>query len=317
MKVFITGASGFIGQKIVERLMGEGHTIFDPGKVDLRNHSEMRAALLASDPEIIIHLAARTEVEKSFYEQVAFSDINYTGTVNLIESARELKNLKLFIFSSTMETYGWQPISDAIRDHEGPITPELIASAAFHENTVQNPNAPYAVAKVGCERYLEYAGRAYNLPYTILRQTNTYGRHDNDFFVVEQFITQMLRNPDKVQFGYEKPYRNFLYIDDLVDLYATIIASDLNISKSKKEVFCTGPNNAIQIGELAKWIARKLNWQGQIEWNKKPHRPGEIYYLNSSNDKVKNALGWEPKTSLDTGLDKTIAIWRSNVHGKL
>lgn len=311
MNIFVTGSSGFIGQKIVERLIEEGHNVFDPGKVDLRSHDEMRHALLAADPDVIIHLAARTEVEKSFYEQVAFSDINYTGTVNLIESARELKKLKLFVFSSTMETYGWQPVSDIAKERD--LTAEEVKEYVFDEDTKQNPNAPYAVAKVGCERYLEYAGRAYGLPYTIFRQTNAYGRHDNDFFVVEQFITQMLRSPNLVQFGYERPYRNFIHIDDLINLYAVVLE---NIDKAKGQTFCTGPDNAIQIGELAKFIAQKTGFQGKVEWNKKRHRPGEIYYLNSTHNKANKLLGWEPKITLDQGLDMTVRLWKEKLrHG--
>lgn len=312
MNVFVTGVSGFLGGYLVKRLTEDGHNIFDPGKIDLRSHQEMRDALLAANPDVIIHLAARTEVEKSFYEQVTFSDINYTGTVNLIEAARELKKLKLFIFSSTMETYGWQPVSDIAK--ERPLTDPEVQKAVFDELTPQHPNAPYAVAKVGCERYLEYAGRAYGLPYTIFRQTNAYGRHDNDFFVVEQFITQMLRNPKRVAFGYDKPYRNFIYIDDLIDLYAVVLK---NISKAQGQTFCTGPANAIQIGELAKVIASKLQWQGEIEWGKKRARPGEIYYLNSTNQKAERMLGWSPRISLDHGLDLTIELWKSKMYGKL
>lgn len=311
MNIFCTGASGFIGQKIVSRLVEEGHNVFDPGTIDLRSHDDMRHALLAADPDIIIHLAARTEVEKSFYEQVTFSDINYTGTVNLIEAARELKKLKLFVFSSTMETYGWQPVSDIAKERE--LTPDEIHDYAFNEETKQHPNAPYAVAKVGCELYLEYAGRAYGLPYTIFRQTNAYGRHDNEFFVVEQFITQMLRSPDLVQFGYERPYRNFIHIDDLIDLYVAVLN---NIPKAQGQVFCTGPDNAIQIGELARFIAQKTGFQGKIEWGKKRERPGEIYYLNSSHHKAKSLLGWEPKITLDQGIDMTVRLWQEKLrHG--
>ena len=106
-----------------------------------------------------MHLAARTEVEQSFYEQITFSEVNYVGTVNLIEGARRLKNLKNFVFASTMEVYGWQPISDVIKaGKEDEIE-------TFDELTPPNPNAPYAVAKYGCEKYLEYAHRSYGLAF--------------------------------------------------------------------------------------------------------------------------------------------------------
>jgi UDP-glucose 4-epimerase len=255
----------------------------------------------SANPDVIIHLAALTEVEHSFYQQALFSDVNYTGTVNLVESAREAPNLKLFLFSSTMETYGWQPISDKIKNNEP------FDHAPFDETTIQHPNAPYAVAKLGCEKYLEYASRAYNLPYCILRQTNTYGRTDNDFFVVEQIITQMLKG-DTVNLGYAKPYRNFLHISDLINAYIAILS---NVSAVKNETFCVGPNNALSIEKLAEICAKKLGWQGDINWDTKPERAGEIYYLNSTNDKITSTIGWEPLIDLDTGLDMTIEFWKN------
>ena len=177
MKVLITGLSGFIGGYLKTRLESK-HEIFDLD-CDLRDYNAVKSRLHDVNPDFIIHLAARTEVEKSFYEQITFSEVNYVGTVNLVESARDLPNLKLLVFSSTMETYGWQPESDLIRDGKEFTLP------VFDENTRQHPNAPYAVAKVGCELYLEYAKRAYNFPFTAFRQTNTYGRWDNDFFVID------------------------------------------------------------------------------------------------------------------------------------
>ena len=305
MKIFITGSNGFIGQAIVKRIKKK-HQVFGlvmpdeklkvkniiVKKADLLNFNLIEQILNRIKPDVIIHLAARTEVEKSFYEPVSFSTINYSGTVNLIEKAKNNKNLKLFLFASTMETYGWQPLE---------------AWKAFDEETLQNPNAPYAVAKVGCEYYLQYAKRAYNFPFTILRQTNTYGRKNNDFFIVEQIITQMLKNKKEINLGYKDPYRNFLYIEDLIDLYEVIID---NIDKAKGQVFCCGPDNAIRIEDLVNKIAKKIGWKGKINWNTKPARVGEIYYLNSSGAKAKKFLGWEAKVDLDTGLDQTISHWK-------
>ena len=300
MKILITGASGFIGQHIVERLKEKYQLLFLVS--DLREHEQVLREVRAASPDMIVHLAALTEVEDSFYRQTAFSDVNYTGTVNLIEAAKGVPNLKNFVFASTMEVYGWQPVSDLIRDglHTGPLP-------VFDETTPPNPNAPYAVAKYGCEKYLEYASRAYNFPYTILRQTNAYGRKDNDFFVTEQIITQMLANPDSINLGYAKPCRNFLFIDDLVDAWELVID---NPDKAKGELFCLGPSNALSIEDYANMIATKLNWTGTINWDTKPKRPGEIYLLNSSCDKIKSKLGWEPKVNLSDGIDMTIEMWR-------
>lgn len=303
MKIFITGHNGFIGTHLVSRLE-KNHDLYYLTS-DLRDHSTVLEELLACNPDIIVHLAARTEVQDSFYEQITFSEINYVGTVNLIEAAKECSNLKNFVFASTMEVYGWQPVSDLIK--RGVEEPGDIF--AFDEYTIPNPNAPYAVAKYACEKYLEYAHRSYGLPFTAIRQTNAYGRKDNDFFVTEQIITQMLKG-DVVNLGYAEPYRNFIYIDDLLDAWQTVIET---LDKCNGDIFCIGPNNPIKIRKYVDMIAEKLNWAGTVNWDTKPPRPGEIFLLNSTNAKITEKLGWEPKISLSEGLDRTIEVWKNNL----
>jgi nucleoside-diphosphate-sugar epimerase len=146
------------------------------------------------------------------------------------------------------------------------------------------------------------------LPFTAIRQTNAYGRKDNDFFVTEQIITQMIKNPDEINLGYGEPYRNFIYIDDLLDAWQQVIE---NPDKCQGEIFCIGPDNAIKIKDYVKMIADKLDWKGHVNWNTKPPRPGEIFLLNSTNHKITTRLGWFPKVELSEGLDRTIAVWKN------
>lgn len=303
MKFLITGHSGFIGQHLAKKF-AEGNELYFLEN-DLREYDAVKNEVISINPDIIIHLAARTEVEKSFYEQITFSEINYVGTVNLIEAAREASNLKNFVFASTVEVYGWQPISDLIKNGTETEIP------CFDEETVANPNAPYAVAKYACEKYLEYAHRSYGFPYTIIRQTNAYGRKDNDFFVTEQIIMQMLKNPEEINLGYDKPFRSFIYIDDLMDAWETVIR---NPDKCVGQLFCLGPNDPIRISDYVDLIAKKIGWTGKVNWDTKPARPGEIYLLNTSNEKITRMTGWEPKVSLSDGLDRTIEFWRTHLN---
>ena len=302
MKILITGWSGFIGQHLTSRLRNN----FEIAclQSDLLKHNAVSAEVLAHAPDMILHLAARTEVEQSFYEQTTFSNVNYTGTVNLIESCRQLKKLPKFMFSSTMEVYGWQPISDLIRDGDIPSVLPIL------DDSQPNPNAPYAVAKYGCEKYLEYAQRAYGLDYFMIRQTNTFGRKDNNYFVTEQIISQMLSNPAVCNLGYKDPYRNFLFIDDLLDAWQVAIEK---FDIIKNDVYTIGPNLPVRIEDHALAIAKKLGWNGTINWDTKLNRPGEIFYLNSSSNKLSALTGWESKTTYDQGLDFTIEILKQKL----
>ena len=304
MKILITGASGFLGQHITPELE-RSHFVHEQ-KSDLRDHDAVAMEVLAHSPDIIVHLAARTEVEQSFYEQITFSEVNYVGNVNLIEAATKIKNLKNFVFASTMEVYGWQPISDEV-EKKG-IPDNFIA---FDENTLPNPNAPYAVAKYACEKYLEYANRCLGLPFTALRQTNCYGRKDNPFFVTEQIISQMLTNPNECNLGYGEPYRNFIYVDDMIDAWLSVINNPDKCSDGN--IFTIGPDYPIKIKDYAELIAKKLDWKGTINWDTKLFRAGEIYWLNSSNKLITKKLGWKPKVSLNDGLDRTIEVWKNKL----
>lgn len=269
---------------------------------DLTDHDSVNNEIKETAPDIVVHLAARTEVQKSFYEQVSFSEVNYIGTVNLIEACRKLKNMPYFVFASTMEVYGWQPISDEVEQTKTFKTPVI-----FTEETPPNPNAPYAVAKYGCEKYLEYAGRAYGLEWAAIRQTNAYGRKDNDFFVTEHIISQMLTG-DVCNLGYAEPYRNFIYIDDLLDAWITVIENRI---KCAKHIFTIGPNDPRKIKDCATYIADQLSWHGTINWDTKDPRHGEIWWLNSGNEKITKLTGWEPKISYYEGIDRTIHHWKS------
>ena len=107
------------------------------------------------------------------------------------------------IFASSMEVYGYQ-------DPVGP----------FEETLDPHPACPYAVAKFASEKYLQYLHYAHEFPAVALRQTNCYGRRENDYFIVERIATQMMKG-DVVNLGAKDPVRNFIFITDLLDLYIT------------------------------------------------------------------------------------------------
>ena len=302
MRIMVTGSKGFIGQHLLLRLSTIGEVV--ELQSDLTNHAAIQAEVKSIAPDIVVHLAARTEVQKSFYEQVSFSEVNYVGTVNLIEACCSVDPMPYFVFASTMEVYGWQPISDEVEKNK-----KYINNITFDEHTQPNPNAPYAVAKYACEKYLEYAERAYGLEWASFRQTNSYGRKDNDYFVTEQIIAQMLRG-DVCNLGYAEPYRNFIYIDDLLDAWMAVI-KNRNICSGN--IFTIGPDDPRKIKDCANYIAEQLDWHGTINWDTKPPRHGEIYWLNSNHTLLTEKTGWIPKISYEEGIAKTIKHWKAKL----
>ncbi len=305
MKIFLTGSSGFLGSHLVPRLK-EQHEVHCM-QSDLLDFSSVITEVHRVKPNIVIHLAARTEVAWSFNEPASFSSVNYAGSVNLIEAALGVDCFEHFVFASTMEVYGWQDISDRVRAKDVGYSAE-----AFNEKTPCHPNAPYAVAKYAVEQYLDYAARVNGLRFTALRQTNAYGRTDNDFFVTEQIISQIVQvqagKKDAVTLGDPRPLRNFIYVDDVVNAYTAVVD---NLGKlTGRNIFCLGPNNPITIENWYKLIADKMNYTGPVEWYTKPERPGEVFYLNSTNQRITQLLHWEPKVSYNQGLEQTIHHWR-------
>ena len=317
-RLFITGISGFIGEELAQKAIKEGYEVAGlvrqsfryneainalKGKVKLyegtlTDYARMVNIITDFMPDYVAHLGAITPVSYSFEHPWEVTQTNYVGTINLVEALKaHCPSLKQMVFASSMETYGHQPSM-----HKS-FTP-------FNEETPQMGACPYACAKIAAEKYVSYLNYAYKFPGVSLRQTNCYGRKYNDYFVVEAFITQMLKNPDEANFGQATPVRNFLYIDDLVDLYLTLFDTTADING---QAFTVGPPNGVTIGQLADMIKTKLDWTGKINWNTRELRDGEIYYLNSDNKKITELTGWEPKVTLDEGLDTTISYWKNKL----
>ena len=322
--VFITGITGFIGHHVALAAADAGYRVVGlhrptphhPGPLaDLRGHdrihlrtgdlhdaASLRGHVRDTSPQAICHLGALTSVAYSFDHPQDVHAVNATGTLALAEAAREhAPELEKFVFASSMEVYG--NITNRVIDGEL-ITEPLI----YTEDMVPKPAAPYAAAKLGAEAHLQVLHRAFGFPAVILRQTNCYGRRYDDYFVVEAFATAMLDADDAVNFGDPRPYRNFIHIDDLTELYLTLLDSDTTDLAGR--VHNTGPPNAIQIRELADRLRELTGFDGDINWHTREHRPGEVWCLNSNADRLADAVGWRPTVGLDEGLERVVEYWR-------
>lgn len=319
--VFITGLSGFIGSAVAEHLHSVGFKVSGlirkstrrsdaldrlKGKVtifegDLTDFSGLKQILRTAVPDYILHFGAISPVSYSFDHPQEVLNSNFLGSVNLAEAARaELPNFRGFLYASSMEVYG-------VQERE-----------PFTEDITVHPNCPYAVYKFAMEKYLEYLGRVYKFPCVSTRQTNCYGRKDNDYFVIEAIITKMLKNKHVVNLGRKEPVRNFIHINDVCAYYEEMIQTfESGVNPDfYGMVFNMGPTNGLTIEELAKKIAKKLKWRGQINWDTHEIRSGEIFYLNSDGTLALSALSWCPTIGLDEGLDMTIDYWKKKLKAK-
>ena len=307
MRILVTGATGFVGSRLLERLAEiGGHDLYslqryvtgryvlgaDHGvKVvfcDLRDQFAVKCALREVQPEVVFHLAAISPVSYSYDHPNEVLDANLSGTVNLAESClREVPHFKHFLFASTSETYG-----------NGPVPKR--------EDTPQAPNSPYSVSKQAAEKYILYMWDAYKFPATVLRPFNTYGRRDNTHFLVERMIVQMLRG-DVVKLGDPTPERDLLYIDDHVDAYLTCMAKP-EASMGQAFNFCTGEKHTVR--DLAENLRALTGFRGQILWDTIPRRPLDIQVLYGDAAKAKSVLAWHAKVGLEEGLRRTVDFWR-------
>lgn len=307
MRVLVTGVTGFIGGFLAESLVKSGYEVAGFARMtsntqvsqgislyrgSLTDRESVRWAVKDFQPEVVCHLGAITPVAYSFDHPGEVIETNLLGTVNLSEACmREAPSLRRFLFASSMEVYG---------DQSGSLGP-------YDEETPTRPSCPYAVAKLACEKYLDYLGRHHDFPWVALRQTNAYGRNHDSRFVIEGLLRQMLAGGEVVA-GDPKPYRNFMHVEDLVSLYLRLVSMDFD--RVKGTFYTVGPDCPISIKDLSKKLAALTGWEGSIKWNTLPKRPGEIFYLNSSNRKISSRTGWHPEISLQKGLEGVVEAWR-------
>ena len=318
-KILLTGASGFIGQELEKKLIernSEIHEIHDveryvtgrydhykdinaEGKhvskhyIDLKDHHAVKNLVHKVSPDYIIHLAAISPVAYSYEHYLEVTHVNYMASINLAEAARKLDNFKQFIFAGTSEEYGL-----AIPDKNKKLT----------EKSELKPNSPYAVAKIATDMYLQYMGLAYEFPYTVMRPFNTYGRKDNNHFFIERTITQML-DGKTVKLGDSEAIRDWLYVDDHIEGYMKALGNKKAIGQAIQ--LSTGKGHTTK--ETAEIIAEMTGYNGNIEWNAIQKRPLDAKVLIGDNAKAKELLGWEPKYTLEQGLEKTIAFWKEKL----
>jgi UDP-glucose 4-epimerase len=305
MKILVTGGAGFIGSHIVDLLISKNHQVaiidnLSTGKKeninlkakfyfeDLLNFEKIKEIFQEFNPEIVYHTAAQIDVRKSVENPIEDAKINILSTLNLLELCKS-NNIKHFIFSST---------GGAIYGETGDILP--------NEDHKEEPLSPYGIAKLSIDKYLNYYNKSHGLKYTSLRYTNVYGPRQNphgEAGVIAIFINNLLSGKNSKIFGGIQT-RDFVFVEDVAN------ANLLVLNDNKSGIYNIGTSKETDIITIFMKLNKYFNNKFEAEYYEM--KKGEPKRSCIDSQKIKNSLGWEPKISLDDGLDKTFAWFIKN-----
>ena len=317
MKIFLTGAEGFIGSHLAEKLIKKGHDLtclilynsFNSWgwleHADNKIKKEIRVITgdirdefliknqLKKNVDVVINLAALIGIPYSYRAPKSYFDTNAMGLLNILNSALN-SNIKKIIHTSTSEVYG---------------SPKYIP---IDEKHLVSAQSPYAASKVAADQIALSYNKSFNSPVTILRPFNTFGPRQSLRAIIPTIITQIL-NKKVLKLGSLYPTRDLTYIDDTTDAFLCA----LNKKKDIGEIINIGSGFEVSIKELVRKISKITGYRIDIEKDFKRIRPkkSEVDRLFANNKKAKKILNWSPKlnkkSDFENSLKKTIE-WFSN-----
>jgi len=280
MKVLITGSSGFIGSYLIKRLE---ELKFDLIFIDIANGIDIcnwEQVKNITKVDIIIHLANLSFVPASYQQPKKFYEINYIGTLNMLELCR-INGARMIYFSSYM--YGnpqYQPIDE--------------------NHPVQAYN-PYSQTKVICESLCEGYNRDFEVPVTIFRPFNIYGKGQNSDFLIPSIIAQA--KTGKIVIKDERPKRDYIHVTDVVEAIVCALKSKLNTSNT--QMYNLGTGISYSVREIVDSVRSLYN--NKIEYNcSNEIRQNEVLDTIADISKIKKDLKWMPKVTLSEGLKSMI-----------
>ena len=316
-KVLVTGAGGFIGSHLVERLLTLGAHVrafvhynsrgtwghLDQSSLvqssdrlevlagDIRDPFLVRS--IVQDCDIVFHLAALIAIPFSYSAPQSYVETNITGTLNILEACRAGGVQKL-IHTSTSETYG---------------TAQYVPIDEAHPLQGQSP---YSATKIAADKLVESFACSFELPVVTLRPFNTYGPRQSARAVIPTIISQIVAGKKTIALGSLSPVRDFTYVRDTVEGFIAIARAPIRAGT----VINVGSGVGITIGEVTNLIQQQLGTAVEIVEEQVRVRPenSEVMQLVCANAKAAELLGWRPQYSLAAGIKETIAYITSNLH---
>ncbi|MAV82136.1 MAG: NAD-dependent dehydratase [Pelagibacteraceae bacterium] len=310
MKIFVTGASGFIGSHLVEKLVNNGHKVkaLVPYNIDnnwgwidtFEKKIKKKIEIIQGDVsdqnlvlretknfEIIFHLAALISIPYSYKSPRSYITTNVIGTLNILEAARVNKTKKIII-TSTSEVYGSAKYIPIDEKHS------------------LNAQSPYAASKIAADQISLSYSRSFGIPLTIIRPFNTFGPRQSQRAAIPTIIAQILMGKKVIKLGNLKSSRDFTLVEDTVNGFIKTI----NNKKCIGEVINLGTGSHFTIKETVNMISTIVGKKIKVIVDKKRIRPkkSEVDRLLSKNLKAKKILGWKPKYTGKKGFYRALKI---------
>ncbi len=312
-RVLVTGAGGFIGSHLAERLVREGAQVrafvhynsrgdrgwldripaetarqIDFFAGDLKDPQAVRRAV--ADSELVFHLGALIAIPYSYVNPLDFVQTNVLGTAHVLEACREI-GVERLVHTSTSEVYG--TAQRAPIDETHPLVGQ----------------SPYAASKIGADQLAESYRRSFGVPVATARPFNVFGPRQSARAVVAAIAVQCLAG-GPVRLGSLRPTRDLTYVDDTVDGFLRLATAPGAVG----EVVNLGSGREISIGALAETIAKLVDVRVSIVEDESRVRPAnsEVGRLQAGVDKARELLGWQARVELEEGLLRTIRWLESN-----
>ena len=316
-RILITGGAGFIGSHLVDRLLAsdvEQITVVDDFndfyqpeikrrnivshltdpryqliEADIRDAKALEQSLGTTEFDCIVHLAARAGVRPSLAQPRLYNETNITGTLNLLELARQ-HGIKQFVFGSSSSVYG------------------INAKVPFSEDDpIRQPISPYAATKGAGELLCHTYSHLYGIRCVCLRFFTVYGPRQRPDLAIHKFARLISEGKPIPVFGDGTTRRDYTYVDDIVDG----VVGAIDYDHSDYEVINLGESRTVELRELITLLEKELDARAIID--RQPPQPGDVPQTFADITKARKLLGYNPATQIEEGLRKFVDWFRGNL----
>ena len=306
--VLVTGAGGFIGGHVVERLVNDGARVRALCRYNSRNErgtldwlppdvtadvevvlGELRDVESVADAvagtDVVLHLGAQIAIPYSYVNPRDFFEVNVLGSLNVAQAALR-HGVSRVVHTSTSEVYGSAQTVPMTEEH--PLEPQ----------------SPYAASKLAADKLMDSYHRSFELPVCVLRPFNTYGPRQSARAIIPTIISQALAG-STLQLGSLAPRRDLTFVEDTAAAYVAAATTDAAVGRTIQ----LGANQDVSVADLVDLVGDILGRELTVETDPRRVRPdaSEVVRLISGPFLAREVLGWEARVPLREGLERTIA----------